>query len=526
VSPARNTFYARWRQQCGVVPALHDGCAAPPERLLQAIWQQQRLRRERLATLDGQPVQILHPGFLSVEGGPDFRGAVVQFGSNPPVSGDVEVDLQSAGWHAHGHDTNPSFRSVILHVVWAAPKKNVASGILPDVEPGILPGGKNADIAATFDHQSAAKIGRANPGGKMPPSTSGWKPDATLAIAGDLDAPLAELAEWLGGDGAPVLPEQFRGRCSAPLRELGEDALQELLRQAALVRLHGKAAQLAARARDAGWEQSLWEGLFRALGYKHNTWPMQRLAELRPRWTDGATSAPDLQARLLGIANLLPPELTRARGTADDFVRQLWDRWWRERDAFEDCQLPRSLWRLHGIRPGNHPQRRLALAAHWLASDNLVGALEQWGLDEAKPASLAKILQPARDEFWSTHLTLRSAKSAKPQLLLGEARVTDLAVNVILPWLWARAAEGRNEPLQAAIEARFVAWPAGEDNSVLKLARQRLLGSASLKLFRTAAAQQGLLQIVRDFCDHSNAVCDDCRFPELVSAWKVESGAH
>jgi hypothetical protein len=31
-----------------------------------------------------------------------------------------------------------------------------------------------------------------------------------------------------------------------------------------------------------------------------------------------------------------------------------------------------------------------------------------------------------------------------------------------------------------------------------------------------AAAQQGLLQIVRDFCDHSNAICADCRFPELV----------
>ena len=52
-----------------------------------------------------------------------------------------------------------------------------------------------------------------------------------------------------------------------------------LLDAAARVRFQTKAAQFRARARHAGWEQALWEGLFRALGYKHNVWPMQNLAE-------------------------------------------------------------------------------------------------------------------------------------------------------------------------------------------------------------------------------------------------------
>jgi len=481
VTQPKASFYAEWRRRCGAVPVLHEGGCTPPERLLQSIWQQQRLRRDHLCTLDGKSVHILHPGFLCVEGGPDFRGAVVQFGDEAPVSGDVEVDLDVSGWRAHGHDRNPNFRSVVLHVVWHVP--------------------------------------RPNPVG--PP---------VIAVGEALDAPLPELAAWLGGDAVHALPEAFLGRCSAPLRELADDSLTELLRQAAMVRLHGKAAQFAARARDAGWEQSLWEGLFRALGYKHNPWPMQRLAELRSRWADDGLSAFDLQARLLGLANLLPAELTRTRAEVDDHVRRLWDRWWRERDAFAEYQLPRSLWRLHGIRPGNHPQRRLALAAHWLANPSLILALEQWcvapliggvGGGSAAADRLAKLLQPRRDDFWSTHLTLRSA-AGKPQALLGEARVTDLAVNVILPWLWARATEGRNPGLAAQLETGYSQWPAGEDNAVLKLARQRLLGGVSGKLFRTAAAQQGLLQIVRDFCDHSNAVCDQCRFPELVKAWAVQ----
>jgi hypothetical protein len=58
---------------------------------------------------------------------------------------------------------------------------------------------------------------------------------------------------------------------------------------------------------------------------------------------------------------------------------------------------------------------------------------------------------------------------------------------------------------------------------VLKLARQRLLGKTQASFFNGAAAQQGLLQIVSDFCEQSNAICADCRFPELVSGFKAQT---
>jgi hypothetical protein len=122
----------------------------------------------------------------------------------------------------------------------------------------------------------------------------------------------------------------------------------------------------------------------------------------------------------------------------------------------------------------------------------------------------------AADDYWSWHWTLRSRRLRAPQPLLGGARITDLAMNILLPWLWSRAVEGKNEPLRRELERRFLEWPAGEDNAVLRLARQRLLQSGSGRWFRTAAAQQGLLQIVRDFCERTNAICADCRFPELV----------
>lgn len=472
--------YARWRDQTGLAAALRETSAAPPERLLQSVWQQQRLRRDQLKTLDGQTVRVLHPGFASVAGGPDFRGAVLQFGAAPPVSGDVEVDVRDSGWRAHGHDRNPAFQNVILHVVWE---------------------GK----------WSASR----------PP---------TLALCDALDAPLAELALQLEHHSLRALPDTLVGKCCAPLRELDNPASAELLRAAAQVRLQNKAAQFRARARHAGWEQALWEGLFRALGYQHNVWPMQRLAETRGHWLKGAAenNILQIQARLLGLSGLLPAELSRTQTAADDYLRRVWDAWWRERDAFAEIILPRAAWRLHGVRPANHPHHRLALAAHWAADATLVQRLETWCNTPPAAASLvtslAKILQVERDEFWSWHWTLRSPRLKKPQPLLGAGRVTDLAVNVILPWLQARTQTGRNASLSAAIERRYDVWPAAEDNAVLRLARQRLLGKSwrGKGGLPTAAAQQGLLQIVRDFCDHANATCDGCGFPELVRNWRAE----
>jgi hypothetical protein len=268
---------------------------------------------------------------------------------------------------------------------------------------------------------------------------------------------------------------------------------------------------------------------------------MQNLAETKSRWARGAHSAFALQARLLGVSGLLPDELTRAQKSSDTFLQRAWDSWWRDRDEFSDCLLPRSVWKFHGLRPANHPQRRLALAAHWLADNHFISNIERWSAaklpDRKLLDSLLKLFQVEHDEFWSRHWTFKSARLPKPQPLLGAARVTDLAVNVVLPWLWTRAREGGNEKLQAEIERRFFTWPAGEDNSVLKLARQRLLGEGRRvgdtnsgtaarrpsQFLKSAAAQQGLLQIVRDFCEHSNAVCEHCRFPELVRSWNART---
>jgi hypothetical protein len=443
----------------------------PTERFLQTIWQHQRLRRDELVTLDGRAIRILHPGFWNHEAGPDFRDALIQLGDDFPKTGDVEIDLHPSAWHGHGHDVNPDYRWVQLHVVW---------------EPGSA------------------------------------KPAAfpTLVLKGQLDSSLEELRHWLGVDA--VLPESLRGRCQPALDDWPDAALRDLLAQAAQVRLERKGQELAARAREVGWNQALQESLFAALGYKHNIWPMRRLAELLPQLLDPAVARDPfhLQTRLLGVGGLLPAELTRTRPTVDAYLRRAWDLWWREKETFDALTLPNQLWRFHGFRPSNHPQRRLALATQWIAAGDLPQRLEQWLASDLPIArqrsNLLGLLQGDPDTFWSWHWNLHAARLDRPQPLLGPQRVTDLAVNVVLPWLRMRAVLGGNQELRLIAEQRYFAWPAAEDNATLRLARDRMFGGTRNHIFRTAALQQGLLQIERDFCQQANALCEHCPFPDLL----------
>ncbi|HZM06358.1 MAG TPA: DUF2851 family protein [Candidatus Saccharimonadales bacterium] len=473
-------FYAEWRAQSNARLLLRERDGShPPERVLQSVWHHQRLLRDRLETVDGLPVRVLHPGFWNHEAGPDFRGALVQIGAEGARSGDIEIDWARSNWQAHHHKGNPAFSNVILHVVWTAEPK-----------------GENS----------------------LP----------TLALEKFLDTPLNEMQSWAGSAAAEIWPAALQGVCSGPLGLLSADQTAALLQQAALVRFQRKAQELEIRARQAGWEQALWEGVFRALGYKQNIWPMQRVAELLPLLSEGEDSLLAWQARLLGVSGFLETSSEKSRPAP--YFRSLWDHWWTEREKFQDVTLPKTLWRLSGLRPANQPSRRLALAAHWLASKNFLAKLEEWFTTDppaiSLPHSLLEGLQPGEDEFWSRHWSFRSARLGKSQPMLGKSRATDLAINVLLPWFWVRARAGKNAALLERAEQRYLAWPAAQDNSLLRLARNRLLGQRTSGAIKSAANQQGLLQIVRDFCDHSNAVCDDCLFPGLVQSLRPDPCAN
>ena len=66
--------------------------------------------------LAGAHIEVLEPGELNTDAGPDFFAAKIRINDLLWV-GCVEIHHASAEWYHHHHDTDPAYRSVILHVV-------------------------------------------------------------------------------------------------------------------------------------------------------------------------------------------------------------------------------------------------------------------------------------------------------------------------------------------------------------------------------------------------------------------------
>ncbi|MCK0132457.1 DUF2851 family protein [Flavobacteriaceae bacterium F08102] len=87
------------------------------EDFLHYIWKLQQFSPEDLRSSEGTPIEVIKPGIHNHNAGPDFFNAKLRIGSLLWV-GNVEIHIQSSDWFAHGHETDPNYDNVILHVVW------------------------------------------------------------------------------------------------------------------------------------------------------------------------------------------------------------------------------------------------------------------------------------------------------------------------------------------------------------------------------------------------------------------------
>ena len=454
--------------------SLKEHTPTPPSELeVQALWFEQ-LYQPHLTTDDGRSVEIIQPGFWSHAGGPDFTRVAVRFHGdkntgNDLTVGNVEIHLRAGDWNAHGHHADPAYNETILHVVW--------------------------DIAS------------AKP---FFPATESFRRVPQVELKSQLIAPWEELQPLCASLLQHPLPDAVPGRCSPELARLPSATIAEILRAAGLFRLQQKARRWFWRGKIAGPEQALFEALAEALGFHANQVPMRLVSQRLPwKMLRGLDPAARM-AHLFGLAGFLPGESTSRLGAEPrGWLRELWEIWWKARAPLDFALLPRSQWKLAGLRPLNRPERRLAALAHLVPHiRGLLGALKNRDSD-----AFAKILLSVRDPFWEAHATLTGTPLRSPCRLIGEERVHDILINIFWPMV------SLDEP-EAAV--RGLSEIRAAPNSKARIASQRLLTSALLpKHAREALVQQGLLQIFRDYCATDCSQCRDCQFPELVKAWKI-----
>lgn len=97
------------------------GPVSIPEYLVQKIWMRGDFRRDSLKTFNGVPIEVISAGTWNRLDGPDFFGAELIIDGRR-VRGDVEIHFYAEDWMAHGHDGNPRYGNVVLHVVLFPPR--------------------------------------------------------------------------------------------------------------------------------------------------------------------------------------------------------------------------------------------------------------------------------------------------------------------------------------------------------------------------------------------------------------------
>src|ERR1039458_8582971 len=95
------------------------------EALFQFIWQYSLYNPFGLQTSDGEPLTVMQCGKLNKDAGPDFLEAKIKVG-NTILVGNVELHVKSSDWLRHGHQNDPAYQNLILHVVYENDVADVA----------------------------------------------------------------------------------------------------------------------------------------------------------------------------------------------------------------------------------------------------------------------------------------------------------------------------------------------------------------------------------------------------------------
>ena len=208
----------------------------PPEPVneseLSWIWAGQRYPAGALGLVDGRSLRVVNPGRPGGGAGPDFLDAVLEI-DGVRVRGDVELHVRSSGFRAHGHDADPAYDGVALHVVFRADEGSSTR----------LSSGVEAPVAA---------------------------------FAPWFDSRRDELQRWLGAE--PL----WREPCREAVTRLGREGVRSRLREAGLRRFEAKAGALRALAVQEGEPEAVWRTLFDIMGVGGDRDGFRRLAAAFP----------------------------------------------------------------------------------------------------------------------------------------------------------------------------------------------------------------------------------------------------
>lgn len=410
---------------------------------MQYLWQHKLQVRPAMTTVDGCTLQIIDPGRLNADSGPDFFNAKVKINGETWV-GNVEIHVRASDWYRHGHDKDRAYNSVVLHVV-----------------------GVN-DCRVRVDD------GRLLPQVELP-----CNPEFMNRLAGVKQSSVTSLP------------------CVTTIKEMPSLYVADWLSSLALQRLDTKVERIESLLTfNAGdWEEAAYITLARALGFSVNSEPFERLARSVPmRYIRKHSNDLRLvEAMLMGQAGLLD-----AAPEDNPYTQELKREYSFAANKF-GLVRPGLQWKMSRMRPANLPHRRVALLARLVTdrSSLLAHILSITSLDDAM-----KIFNRRLDGYWEHAFTFSatggSPTTQAPQALSRDS-VMSLVINVAAPLLRARGLHLNDFSMMERAVDLLQSLPA-EHNRLTAMFDAADLHPAN------ALESQALIELRRSYCEVSKCL--------------------
>ena len=87
------------------------------EDFIHYLWKFKKLSGQQLQTTEDKSVVIKSLGTHNFHSGPDFFNGRLEI-DGQEWAGNIEMHVKASDWYLHGHDDDPAYDNVILHVVW------------------------------------------------------------------------------------------------------------------------------------------------------------------------------------------------------------------------------------------------------------------------------------------------------------------------------------------------------------------------------------------------------------------------
>ena len=414
-----------------------------PEEFLQFVWENKLFLNKNVRTVDGKDLTIISTGKRNTNSGPDFFNARIKI-EDTEWAGNVEIHKKASDWFKHNHHSDNAYDNVILHVVEIHDEK------IERKNGEVLP-----VMILSFPEQYKENYRK-----------------------------LLEAKTWIP--------------CEDEFHKINPVVLQLGFNRLMIERLENKTGEIEKKFVDNehNWNETFYQVLARAFGFKVNALPFELLAKAVPLsiLAKHKNSIFQLEALLFGASGLLNDELI-----GDDYYLKLREEFSFLYRKYKLKPVEGHIWKFMRLRPVNFPTIRISQFVHLIhRSQGLLSKVTELSdLNELK-----KLFEVKASDYWDNHYKFNKKSERKSSKELGDASVNVLLINVVIPFLFVYG-EYQNQDNLKNRALEFLEQLPPEKNGIIR--NWNRLGIETRSAFET----QALLQLKNLYCEKKK--CLNCQ---------------